>query len=248
MRDDSLSPSAPSQSAGRVIQVGPDRVTISEQEVVIEAKHKMPDWEVRELDPAPIYFEDKKYFLVHAGHAEKPYAVRYLLQPWPQDRYSTSKLFFDYNAETVKERDAELRSSATDDVIRALLMPLYPFLGLLWSGIQNRLIRFGFVPHLITGISVFTVFTLAFAQGVFAVVMLNGSMNSGKVMIGGFIRAMMNDNYIHVASIGIPVAILDSMLLVAFIADAAMRYTHYLRDDQWAGGFLEWLLPKTAPL
>jgi hypothetical protein len=28
------------------------------------------------------------------------------------------------------------------------------------------------------------------------------------------------------------------------VADAALRYTYYLREDQWAGGLLEWLLPK----
>jgi hypothetical protein len=37
--------------------------------------------------------------------------------------------------------------------------------------------------------------------------------------------------------------ILDSLLLVALIVDVPVRYSHYLRDDQWAGGFLEWLKP-----
>jgi hypothetical protein len=31
----------------RSIQIGPDQVTITDQEVVIEAKHEMPDWQVR---------------------------------------------------------------------------------------------------------------------------------------------------------------------------------------------------------
>ena len=35
----------------RSIRIGPDQVTISGQEVVIEAKHEMPDWQLREASP-----------------------------------------------------------------------------------------------------------------------------------------------------------------------------------------------------
>ena len=34
--------------------------------------------------------------------------------------------------------------------------------------------------------------------------------------------------------------------MLALVADVAMRYTHYLREDQWTGGFLEWLAPKSS--
>ena len=61
------------------MQIGPDRVTFTDDKVVIEAKHEMPDWEVRELNPVPVYLEDKKYFLVEKRRSDPPYAVRYLL-------------------------------------------------------------------------------------------------------------------------------------------------------------------------
>jgi hypothetical protein len=227
----------------KVIEVGPDRVTVSETELVIEAKNPMPDWQVLELNPIPVYFEDKKYFLVEIRKSAPPFATRYLLHPWPEENFSNSKLFHAYDAETVAERDAGKRSGQMDEVTRACLLPFYPFLGLLWSGVQQRLVRFGFVPHTITGVSVFTGFLLVFAQGVFATVMINASLRSGKMMLGGMVRAMAKNDTL----LGIPIYILDSLLLVACLADVAVRYSHYLREDQWFGGFLEWLMPKRKP-
>src|SRR5262245_5944757 len=98
-------PETSDANSARVIQVGPDRVTISGSEVIIEAKRAMPDWEVRELNPIPLYFEDKKFFLVEKRKAAAPYAVRYLLHPWPEDQSIGTKLFYSYDAEAVAERE-----------------------------------------------------------------------------------------------------------------------------------------------
>ena len=232
----------------RVINVGPDRVTIREHEVIIEAKHSMPDWEVREMNPVPIYFEDKKFHLVHKGKAESPYAVRYLLRPWPEGHSSGTMLFFNYDAEAVAERDGGRRVGQRDELCRAFLMPVYPFLGLLWSGTQRRLTRFGFVPHAISGISIFITFCLAFGQMVFASIMLNASARTGKVMVGGFIRALAGADHFQIGPVAIPVLLLDCLLMLALVADFAIRYSNYLREDQWAGGFLEWLVRRKQKL
>src|SRR6266571_2844392 len=122
----------------RVVRIGPDQVTIQDNEVIIEAKHRMPDWQVRELNPPPVYFEDNKYYLVEASQGEGPYAVRYLLVPWGEDMSTNSKHFYNYDAETVAERDGALRTGQVEGVTRAFMMPLYPALGLLWSGVQRR--------------------------------------------------------------------------------------------------------------
>jgi len=34
------------------------------------------------------------------------------------------------------------------------------------------------------------------------------------------------------------------VLFVALVADVAMRWTLYMREDQWCGGFLQWLVPR----
>src|SRR5882672_5945937 len=204
------------QKPERVLQIGPDRLTVQGNEVVIEAKHEMPDWEVREMNPPPVYFEDKKYVLIEKRRANPPYAVRYLLSLWPADQSAGTKLFYTYDAETVAEREANHRLGNRDEAVRLGLLPLYPLLGLLWSGTQQRLTRFGFVPRAITSASIFLVFCLLFAEGVFACVMINSSLRSGKLMIGGIVRAMMSEDHFHLGPITIPVMLIDGLLLVAF--------------------------------
>jgi len=228
----------------RTIQIGPDRVTILGSEIVIEAKHDMPDWELRDLNPIPVYFEDRKYHLVEKRKAAAPYAVRYLLQPWPEGHVSNAKLFWTYDAEAVAERDANLRSGKVDDAVRIALLPFYPILGLLWSGTQQRLMRFGFVPHAITGASIFSGFCLAFADGVFAVITLQSTARTGKMMAGGLIRAMASSDHLQIGPVAIPFLFLDLVLFVALVADVAMRWTLYMREDQWSGGFRQWLVPR----
>jgi hypothetical protein len=229
----------------RVIRIGPDQVTVTDEAVIIEARREMPDWEVREFQPPPIYFEDKKYILAEKRKGQPPYSAGYVLWPWPADKIPNAKQFHNYDAEAVAERDSARQSEKRDEVVWICLLPLYPFLGLLWSSAQQRLTQFGFVPRTITGISIFTVFCLLFAQGVFAVVMINSSARSGQMMVGGLIRAMINQDHFQVGPVSVPVAILDFLLALAFLADVAIRYSCFLREHEWTGGFLEWMVPQS---
>jgi hypothetical protein len=228
----------------KVLLIGPDRVTICETEAVIEAKHAMLDWDVREVNHVPVYLEDKKYFLVQKRKADAPYAVRYLLHPWPEFQASNANTFHAYGLDVVNEREASLRTGRAEDVAHAFLMPFYPLLGMFWSGAQNRLVRFGYVPHTITGASIFTVFSLFFGQGVFAAVLLNSSLRTGKLLFGGFLRAVASSDRLELGSFAVSFALLDTLLLLALAADVIFRYSLYLRDDQYAGGFFEWIVPR----
>jgi hypothetical protein len=227
------------------IRIGPDQVTITDNEVVIESKHEMPDWKVQTMQAPVIHFEGRKYFLAEKGQALPPYTVRYVLRPWPEGKVPNARLFHVYSAETVAERDSDRRSGIREEMMRAQLLVFYPFLGLLWSGIQKRLIRLGFLPHAISGISIFTVFALLLTQMSFIALMMQASARSGSMMIGGMIRAMMSQNYIHLGPVSFPVAIVDGLLMLALLSDVLVRYTRYLREDDWAGGFLEWLIPRS---
>jgi len=237
-------PETPVAPRPRVYAVGPDRVTVSAKEAVIEARHPMPDWDVREMNHVPVYLENKKYYLVQKRKVEAPYAVRYLLQPWPEYQATNAQNFHAYDLEAVTEREARLRTGHLEELGRAFLMPLYPILGLLWSGTQKRLVRFGYVPRAITGFSIFLVFSLVFGQGVFAAILLNSSLRTGSIMIGGFVRSLASSSTIHLGAVGVPVAALDVLLMLTLLADLIVRYSNYLRDDQWAGGFLEWIVPR----
>ena len=227
----------------RIVRIGPDQVTIREKEVLIETRHAMPDWEVRDLNPVPIYFEDKKFFLIEQRKAAPPFAMRYLLKPWPEGTVSNTKLFHTYDPEAVEDREAHQRANKIDEFIRAALLPFYPFLGLLWSRTQHRLVRFGFIPHSITGISIFACFCLLFAEGTFTAILINGSARTGKIMIGGLVRALVNQDYLRFGAVALPVWSLDCLLFLTLVMDVPVRFSHHLRDSEWAGGFIEWLIP-----
>ena len=228
------------------MEIGPDKVIVTDDLVTIDAKREMPDWTVRAFKVVPIYFEDKKYYLAEKRQGQRPYAVRYLLKPWVDGKFDSAAIFHTYDAETVAQRDSSQRSETQGEVLRAFLLPLYPFLGLLWSRTQQRLPRFGFVPRSITSISIFTVFCLIFAQGVFLVISLQASARSEVVVIGGMIRAFAGQDHLQIGSFGIPLYIFDILLTVAMLADVIVRYAKYLKDDQWAGGFLEWIFRRSA--
>jgi len=229
----------------RVERIGADRATITDEQVVIEARNEMPDWEVRTYQAPAIYFEEKKYLLVGKEPARAPYSVRYVLRPWPGDKVANPKMFHTYDAAAVAERDSARRGETVNEVVWICLLPFYPFLGLLWTGTQQRLHRFGFLPRTITGLSIFTVFGLMLTQGAFIALLLQASARSGNMMIGGILVVLLNRNCLQIGSVGIPVIIPDLLLALALMTDVAMRYSHYLRDDQWIGGFLEWLVPQS---
>lgn len=116
---------------------------------------------------------------------------------------------------------------------------------MLWSRSQQRLLRFGYLPRTITGLSIFMTFGLLLMQCTFIALLLQASARSGNMMIGGMIRTIVGQNYIGLGPVQLPVIIFDLLLVLLLLADLGMRYTHYLRDDQWTGGFAEWLVPKT---
>lgn len=229
----------------QTVQIGPDKVIVTDDLVTIDAKHEMTDWKVRNYKVIPIYFENKKYYLAEKRQAERPYAVRYLLKPW-EDGIDGATIFQTYDAEAVAQRDSSRRSETQGEVARAFLLLFYPFLGLLWSRTQQRLNRIGFVPRSITSISIFTVLCLTFAQGVFLVMSLQASARSGVIVIGGMIRAFGGLDHLQIGSVRIPLYIFDILVSLAMIADVAVRYTKYLQDDEWTGGFLEWLFRRSA--
>ena len=229
----------------QTVEIGRDRVTISENELTIDAIHEMPDWQIREFKASPIYFQEKKYLLIARNRGEKPFAWRYILKPWPEDA-EAGKGFFTYDAEAVAERDAAHRGGVRSEVVSTALLPFYPFLGFLWSGIQRRLERIGYVAHTITGISIFAGFGLLFAHASVAVVLINGSIRSGKIALGGIIRLFTGADTLALGALQLPVFWLDLALFVALLLDVLIRYSRYLGDHDWCGGFLEWIV-RRAP-
>ncbi|HKQ38029.1 MAG TPA: hypothetical protein VJ063_08120 [Verrucomicrobiae bacterium] len=226
--------------AQETVKMGPDVVTIEGDRVTIDAKHAMPEWQVREFSPTPIYFRDKKYFLCRKAPATKPFAIRYFLDPW-REGTPAGKVSFNYDEEAIAQREAEIRGGHVDDVGRAGLIFLYPFLGLLWSGSKERLRRFGFDSRSITGISIFMVFGLVLLDLVFAKTLIFRSLKAGDVVIGGMLRAFSGVDALHFGSVVIPMLWLDILLLALLFADMLIRYSHHLGGEEPCWGFCEWV-------
>src|SRR6185436_18184476 len=212
-------------SAKTSFQVGPDLVTTEDNFVCIDAIREFPDWQVRGFARIPIYFQEQRYFLREKQAGQAPFAVRYILELWTD--HSTSAPFsFDYNEEAVAQRDMDHRDNRKNEAIGKALYMVYPFLGLLWAGTKDKLVRFGFVPRTITGVSISTVFFVMTTEAIFA----------GRLRVG-FIRLLIDRSTVPIFGLNIPVVFLDYVLVLALLLDCIMRYDAYLRESAIEWGF-----------
>lgn len=212
------------------VQVGSDLVEVANDRVFINARHPFVDWRIREFCRQPIFFMEQKFFLRqrHKGHA--PHAIRYELEPWPEDLHEESTAKFVYDEAAVLERDAAFKSQSRRTALWYLLLPLYPFLGLCWSGFkENTLWPIGFVPVYVSSASVFLVFCATFLYALFF-----GLLGSG-VMIATF----------GINGLGGWAFAADLLMIAVLALDCVSRFSQLLRDDTPVpDGFLEWLLPE----
>jgi hypothetical protein len=206
----------------RITQVGPDRVHVGRERIVIEAAHPM-DCPVREFCKVPIYFEGRKYYVRNHSTAPQPFAKRYELWPWPADLHEESNRSVIYSEAYVAERDRAAQKQRSGAVQHALLSAFYPLLGLFWSGFKNQtLLKLGFEPRSITSASVMLIFSLFVLEGVFV-----GWFGTG-ILVWLF-HGMSSRN-------------LDWILLVVMGADTVMRYSQLQDlDTQRHWGFCEWI-------
>ncbi len=225
----------------QTLKVGRDQVTITENQVIIDAAAEMPDWQVRGFNRFPIYFQDEKYFLRQKAAAQTPYRVRYVLEPWPTEATTSGGGWFAYDEEAVAQRDAAIKDGRFEDVVRSVLYLFYPLLGLLWSGTKDKLARFGIVSRTVTGVSIMLTFGVILLDGVFAKMLLIGSMKTGEVAVGGIIRSFYGQNLLELGPVSIPVVWLDVALFVFLVLDLIIRYSQHLSDVDSPWGFLEWL-------
>ena len=155
-----------------------------------------------------------------------------------------------YDEETVTQREKALLSGHMDDVGRAGLIFLYPFLGLLWSNTKEKLRRFGFDPRGLTGFSIFVVFGLVLIELVFAKMLIFRSLKTGDVVIGGMLRVFSGVDSFSLGPVQIRMLWLDIALLLLLLADVFIRYSRHLLGEEPFWGFLEWLTclkPRKKP-
>ncbi len=146
-------------------RIGPDLVRIENGVLVIYSKRDMSDWVVREFKRPAIWFQGHKFYLRAKASAEKPFRWKYTLWPWPADMLEMPPYEIDYDEDYVCAREAEFKEGVTADSVHWALLPLYPFLGFLWSGLKGKLVDFGFNPRSLTSMSVMLEFGLMLLQG-----------------------------------------------------------------------------------
>lgn len=204
------------------LRVGPDKVRWFGESVIIHATREMPDWQVREFCKIPIYFDGRKYYLKRKLRLERPYAMSYELDPWPEDLHEESKLDITYDEQYVAWRDRLIQTDKWNDLGRALLLPFFPFLGFLWSRFKDhKLERFGLNPLSMTLASVLLEFALVVIEVIFLF-----------IFHYGFAQVVF----------GLDTAWLDCTLFVMMLIDTIVRADQVLRGVDVPAGFLEWLV------
>ncbi len=214
----------------RVIDVGSDKVIVDGNRLTIDAARPMRDWSVREYCHHSIYFQGARYLLVGKHRAAKPYAMRYELETWPADLHESSHIDFIYDADFVAARDRGMRRDQTHTLIWYAMLPVYPLLGLFWSGIKERLLwPIGFVPTSITSASVMLVFLFTFCDGMFY-----GYLGGGVVC-----------RIVGATGLGGWAMPADLALMGLLGLDCALRFSQLLRGDEPVPyGFLEWIFRR----
>ena len=203
------------------LQVGPDKVRVSGDEVIIRAKRAMVDWTVREFCCVPIYFNGDKYFLLRKTAASLPYAIEYTLAPWHSDLGAESSRSIVYDEAYVAHRDAQFRSERRHERIYPALMCFYPLLGLCWSRFKAGVLGpLGFEPVAVTGASVMLLFAFWMAEGVFVCYFRLG-----------FLALVFSRLWL---------LWVDYALFLLLPVDCALRYGKILEGEEAPPGFLEW--------
>lgn len=148
-------------------QAGPDLVRIEDGVLVIYSKRDMSDWVVREFKRPAIWFKGHKFYLRAKSAAEKPFCWRYTLWPWTAEMLEMPSYEIDYDEDYVRAREAEFKDGATMDAVHWSLMPVYPLLGFLWSGVKDWLQDYGFNPRSVTSASVMLEFGITLFLGIY---------------------------------------------------------------------------------
>lgn len=182
------------------------------------------DWPIREFCRMPIWFEGRKYYL-RAKHRDTSARHIYELWLWPNDLHHGSTQSVVYDRAYVAERDQLAVVTRRRSIAYYMLLPFYPFLGLLWSRCKNNvLVPAGFEVKSITSASIALTFYSFFALGVFI-----GWLQGG--VLAWFASPELQW--------------LDWLIVLALGADSAMRFGQSLKCDvECYWGFCEWLFRR----
>ena len=134
-------------------KLGSDRVSAEGERLLVESRADMPGWEVRSFRRAAIVYRGDRYFV--AAKEREGGRFRYSLERWDDERDDIDGGSIEYDADYVAARDGDARTRAAASGVRALLVPLYPLIGMLPGAVKRRLAdSFGISEERATALSV----------------------------------------------------------------------------------------------
>ena len=151
---------------GESVFVGTDKVAIENGTLAIYARVEMNDWHVREFRRPRVWFRDHQFQIRAKTPAPKPFAVRYELWPWPEDRHDPPGPEIHYDEDYVRQRDRHYRGEAGRELARPVALMLSPFIGFLWRGWKEPMRTVGIDIREATSLSIYLGFCLGIAMGV----------------------------------------------------------------------------------
>ncbi len=207
------------------VNIGSDKVCLEDGRLVIHAAEAM-DWPIREFCRVPVYFQEHKYYVRSKRDGERPYRVIYELWPWPEEVHEAPAKWVVYDEAYVAQRDRAAAAARRKEALYAMLLPVYPLLGLFWSGFKHRVLGpLGFEPRSITQASIVLTFGLFIVEGIFV-----------GWLAGGILMYFVGQS---------PLRPVDWMLTVVLGTDSVMRFGQTLKlDAEHCWGFCEWLWPQ----
>jgi hypothetical protein len=136
------------------LRIGPDLVRIEAGNLALYSRRDMSDWVVREFCRPDIWFQEQRFYLCARQSVRGPFRWKYTLCPWQVEDLEAVPYSIHYSDLYVQERERQYKSELATGSARHLLLPAYPFLGFLWSGLKDHLESLGFNARSITSTSV----------------------------------------------------------------------------------------------
>ncbi len=197
-------------------RIGPDRVLVRDDRLVIESPVDMEHWEVRTYRHTMIRFEGRGWRIVRTGTGSKN-AVRYELEPWTPSPIELTGPTCDYGPAFVEQRDREYADRRRRHTVGVVLGLVLPLVGLLGSETKRRIEeRYAIGAVAATRASLYVEGVIMLAS---ATLLLIGSM-------------------VYPPPWPLGPCALGALVLPP---DLLFRYDSLIRDEQYPPGFYQWV-------
>jgi hypothetical protein len=201
-------------------RVGPDRLTIGDDRLVIHSPADMRDWDVREHRRPLIHFDGRTWRLDRKAPCGGD-AIRYELKPWSPSHLELPGVEIRYGPDYVARRERERALRARRDRIAPGLGLISPLIGFLGSRAKRRIEQ-------AYGINAATA-TVRSLYLQYLVILLSIAWSAIGLMAAG------------IGGVS-PFPVWPAVVAAGFLTpDALVRWGRLLEEESYPSGLYEWL-------